>query len=117
MKILLLEDTIEIAEILKKLLTDHGHTVCHVENGAAGLESITQDDFDVVISDLNMPKMDGLTFAVTARKEGLKAPIMLFTGEPYVDPLKVQEGGITAVFDKFSGHDLVKAVNAMGNVL
>jgi len=113
MKILILEDNYEIAELTMRLLGDHGHTCFHVLNGAAGLEELERSDFDLIVSDVCMPVMDGLSFAVTARKTGLKAPILLFTGEPYVDQQKAIDGGITAVFEKCDLGLMVKTINDM----
>lgn len=114
MKILVLEDNQDIADLTLRLLERHGHDCYHVLNGAAGLESIEANDFDLVVSDVCMPVMDGLSFAVTARKTGLKAPILLYTGEPYVDQAKALEGGITAIFEKCDLGAMVKTINDMG---
>lgn len=113
MKILLLEDTLAIAENVIDLLTEAGHTVTHCENGARGLEAIEGADFDLIISDVSMPEMDGLTFAVTARREGLQAPIYLYTGNPCLDQNKVSEAQVSGVFGKCELNRLMGAVGGL----
>jgi len=114
MKLLIVEDNQDIAEGLTGLLEQHDHTVSHVVNGALALEELSRSDFDAIISDVNMPTMDGLTFSVLARENGLQAPIILFTGESDLDPKMLQDGRISAVFGKMDITPLIKAINKMG---
>ena len=100
----------DLALLLKAKLKHAGHSVEHAPNGWEGLEELTRSDFDLIISDVKMPVMDGLTFAVTARQGGLKAPIVLFTGETSLSVVKLKEGRVAAVFGKTQLNELIDAI-------
>lgn len=112
MKLLILEDNEDIATLLVETFRGLGHDVTHCENGALGLEQITQSDFDAIVSDVSMPEMDGLTFAITARSNGVRTPIYLYTGNPTLDAEKVKQGLINGVFNKVEVDRLIKAVES-----
>ena len=54
-------------------------TVIEAENGEAGLSAAMENRVDMIISDLNMPKMDGLTMCAHLREQGVKVPIFMLT--------------------------------------
>ncbi len=58
-RILVVEDDPTIAQILNEVLTNSGHQVTHAENGADALKIFSEEPFQVVITDLEMPVMDG----------------------------------------------------------
>ena len=59
MKLLVVEDERRMLELLRKGLTEEGHTVACAADGSEGLQMVRDCDFDVVILDVMMPKMDG----------------------------------------------------------
>ena len=61
MKILLVEDNVINQKIVVRYLSNHGHSVMVAENGHLGLEAFEGNIFDVILMDLQMPEMDGLT--------------------------------------------------------
>ena len=61
LSILLVDDEPDVMQILCDLLERDGHTITQAENGAVGLEKLGQGTFDLIISDLRMPVMDGPT--------------------------------------------------------
>ena len=61
LKILLVDDELELAQTLADLLEPEGHEIALAANGAIALEKLKKTVFDVVISDLRMPVMDGPT--------------------------------------------------------
>ena len=60
MKILLVDDEKSVRDLIDRLLTGLGHNVLTSENGAAAWEVFPQEKFDLIISDIKMPQMDGL---------------------------------------------------------
>lgn len=60
--ILVVEDEEMLAEMLTKVLTDHGHQVAAASEGKEALERLGQRSFDFIISDIKMPGMDGKAF-------------------------------------------------------
>lgn len=81
--ILTVDDSSSIRVAIRIALTGAGYTVAEAENGAAGLEKAKAGAFDLVVTDLNMPVMDGLTMIEEMRKvpalQGL--PIIFLTTE------------------------------------
>ncbi|HVK81578.1 MAG TPA: response regulator [Verrucomicrobiae bacterium] len=81
--ILTVDDSSSIRVAIRIALSGAGYTVSEAENGAAGLEKAKAGAFDLIITDLNMPVMDGLTMIEEIRKvpalQGL--PIIFLTTE------------------------------------
>lgn len=79
MKILVLEDNEELKAVLKKRLAASGFTVECAENGEEGLDYLRAGGFDVVISDIMMPVMNGLEFLSAIRAKKIDVPVILLT--------------------------------------
>ena len=69
-KILLAEDDRELRQLFQHVLTKNGYTTVGVSNGLEALEALEGGYFDLLISDIMMPKMDGYTLVRTIRDEG-----------------------------------------------
>jgi DNA-binding response OmpR family regulator len=79
-RILIAEDEAHIARVLAMWLTRHGHEVLHASNGEEALQVLAGEAVDLVITDMNMPRLDGLGLIKTVREErGLAVPILLLT--------------------------------------
>ncbi|MDR6869149.1 two-component system chemotaxis response regulator CheY [Bosea sp. BE125] len=83
MKILAIDDTKTLLSLLCLTLRNAGHDVAAAENGEEGLATFDKFKPDLVITDLNMPLMDGIEFtrACRARPEGENIPIIMLTTE------------------------------------
>ncbi|MCI4662759.1 MAG: response regulator [Neomegalonema sp.] len=81
--VLAVDDTATIRGMLRHCLSKAGHTVIEAEDGAQALEQLRAHRPDIVITDLNMPVMDGLEFIERARQEecGRTLPMLLLTTE------------------------------------
>lgn len=81
--ILTVDDSASIRQAVKIALTSAGHTVSEAVDGADGLAKASGSSFDLVITDLNMPKMDGLSMIRELRKRASYAgiPILFLTTE------------------------------------
>jgi CheY-like chemotaxis protein/two-component sensor histidine kinase len=81
MKILIVEDRPENAAILEENLTAQGYDVAQASNGLEALKKVRADKFDLVISDLLMPEMDGyqLTHAIKTDERLKELPILIYT--------------------------------------
>ncbi|WP_139904308.1 response regulator transcription factor [Clostridium thermarum] len=81
MRILLVEDEIPLAEALAQILRKNNYTVDMVHDGEIGLDNAFSDIYDLIILDIMLPKMDGLTVLKNIRKEGLGVPVILLTAK------------------------------------
>ena len=84
MKLLVVEDERRMLELLRKGLTEEGHTVACAADGSEGLQMVRDCDFDVVILDVMMPKMDGFELARRMRAENNCTPILMLTAKDSV---------------------------------
>lgn len=81
MKILLAEDTAELANVVRVLLEHQKYTVDVVDNGIDALEYASSCDYDAILMDILMPGMDGITVIGQLRAQGCKTPIMLVSAK------------------------------------
>ncbi len=85
MRILIIEDDLEIARYLRKGLSEAGHTVEHADNGRDGLYLATGESFDAIILDRLLPQMDGLTVLTALRATGAAIPVLILSALSQVD--------------------------------
>ena len=76
MRILIVEDDLEAAEAMDRGLTEGGHECVRAPDGQAGLAASQGGQFDVMIIDRMMPKMDGVTLVETLRRDGDQTPVL-----------------------------------------
>lgn len=101
MNILVIDDNIEIRDLLEMTLLEKGHFVYSAENGKQGIETLSKQKIDFVISDIQMPIMDGYQFLVMARNRfGRKPPIVLVTGSSNYTPEQIYQAGADGYFEK-----------------
>lgn len=79
--ILLIDDDNEIREWLELDLGFSGYTVTTAKDGAEGLQKALNSNFDLIVSDVMMPKMDGFTLCQNIRKVNQNVPIILLTAK------------------------------------
>ncbi|MGB9938607.1 response regulator [Methanosarcina sp.] len=81
MKILLVDDDPLFLELSKTFLeVFHDITSDTVNSAREALQKLEKDSYDVVVSDYDMPFMDGITFLKTIRDKSISIPFILFTG-------------------------------------
>jgi two-component system response regulator AtoC len=79
-RILLVEDEVNMARTLAKNLERAGHAVEHAPHGEAALARLGEASFDVVLTDLKMPVMDGMALLRAMHERGLPAAVVVLTG-------------------------------------
>jgi len=81
-KILIIEDEAAIRRVLTKILTEESDTYIVTEaiDGLEGTELIKKEDFDLVICDIKMPKMDGVEVLEATKKIKPEIPIIMISG-------------------------------------
>ena len=86
-KILIIEDEEAIRRVLVKILTEESkdYQVLEASDGLAGVEAIKKDDFDLILCDIKMPKMDGVEVLEAAKKIKPEIPIVMISGHGDLD--------------------------------
>jgi len=86
-KILIIEDEASIRRVLVKILTEENDTyeVTEAEDGLEGIELIKDKDFDLVLCDIKMPKMDGVEVLESIKKIKPETPIVMISGHGDLD--------------------------------
>ncbi|CAI8253864.1 MAG: Transcriptional regulatory protein ZraR [Flavobacteriaceae bacterium] len=80
--ILLIEDEEPIRRVMVKILIDENksYQITEASHGKEGLEKLTRDNFDLILCDIKMPKMDGMEVLQQARKKNISTPFIMLTG-------------------------------------
>ena len=113
-KILAVDDSISIRKSISFILGQEGYDVTEAEDGADGLKKATSDKYGLIITDINMPNMDGITFIKELRStaEYKFTPIIVLITEN--QDSKMQEGraaGATGwIVKPFSSEKLLAVV-------
>lgn len=79
-RILIAEDSAEVRELVARALVRDGHLVTSVEDGVKALEALAEDTYDLIIADIVMPELDGISLALKVAKDFPDLPILLMTG-------------------------------------
>jgi DNA-binding NtrC family response regulator len=86
-RILVIEDEAAIRRVLVKILKEENekYQVEEAENGAMGIDMIRKSDYDLVLCDIKMPKMDGVEVLQEARREKPEVPFIMISGHGDLD--------------------------------
>lgn len=98
MRVLLVEDDESLAKGIQTALRSESYTLDWLSDGRSALHAISSEHFDVVILDLGLPKMDGLTVLRTLRDRRLKTPVLILTAR---DGVKDRIAGLDAGADDY----------------
>jgi DNA-binding NtrC family response regulator len=81
-KILIIEDEEPIRRVLVRILSEESkdYQISEEEDGKLGLNRLLKEEFDLVLCDIKMPKMDGIELLQKARKKEISVPFILLTG-------------------------------------
>jgi DNA-binding response OmpR family regulator len=83
-KLLVVEDEPRMLELLRRGLTEEGHNVVCASDGSEGWELAHAYEFDAVVLDVMLPKMDGFTLAKKLRQERISTPVLMLTAKDSV---------------------------------
>jgi DNA-binding NtrC family response regulator len=86
-KILIIEDEEPIRRVLVKILTEENSefVLSEAVDGKQGIKLINDEEFDLILCDIKMPKMDGLEVLEQAKKSGISTPFIMLTGHGNVE--------------------------------
>jgi two-component system OmpR family response regulator len=115
MRILIVEDDLEAAEAMARGLSEAGHDCVRGADGEEGLAASRDGEFDVLIVDRMMPKMNGVQLVETIRREGDRTPVLFLSalGEvgDRVDGL--QAGGDDYLVKPYAFAELIARIEAL----
>lgn len=108
MKVLIVDDAPTVRSLVKATLEPLGFTVLEASNGKEGLEVAKREDISLIISDINMPVMDGLEFLKAFRALNKRTPFLILTTESDLGKKEVakQLGATGWIVKPFKPQDL-----------
>lgn len=109
-KILIAEEDRELCQLFQYVLAKNGYAVKGVENGKEALAAMDTDYYDLIISDIMMPVMDGYELVRTLRESGNMMPVLMITAKDAFDDMRL---GFISGSDDY----MVKPVNVNEMVL
>ncbi len=111
--ILIVDDEPNYLVILSELLRDEGFEVFTAPNGSKGLELVREVDLDMVITDMQMPNMDGLEFLAAIKKINADLPVIMITAFAQVEKAvaAMQAGAFNYLAKPFSNDELIVTIN------
>ena len=109
-KILIAEDDSELRQLFSHVLIKNGYSITGVCNGKEALDALDKGYYDLIISDIMMPEMDGYELVSSLRTAGYSIPVMMITAKDAFDDMRM---GFVSGTDDY----MVKPVNVNEMVL
>src|SRR6266540_3587428 len=112
-RVLLVDDEPGVARSLSRLLGMEGHAVTTASDGLEAIALIQSAAFDVIVSDIGMPNMDGLTLLRAIRARDLDVPVVFMTGSPTVETAvaAMEHGAFRYLLKPVDGRELADVVD------
>lgn len=89
MKLLIVEDDQQLQQMFIRILNKHGYSAVGVSNGQLALDALDKDYFDLIITDIMMPEMDGFELVQQLRDVGNIIPILMITAKDAFDDMSL----------------------------
>ncbi len=114
-KILLVEDDIELAEVMKRWLTRENYTAELVSEGPEALSRMKNYHYDLIILDWQLPGMEGIDVLKQFRSAGGMTPVLMLTGKREIeDRVEGLDGGADDYLTKpFNGRELTARIRVL----
>lgn len=115
MRILLVEDERRIAQSIKKGLEQERYAVDMVFDGIEGYDMASTEDYDLIILDLMLPGLDGVSLTTKLRKDKVRSPILMLTAKSQThDKIRGLDSGADDYLTKpFSFEELLARIRAL----
>src|SRR2546422_2762818 len=116
MYILVVEDERRLAQIVRRVLEEEGHTVDLAHDGEEGLAMASEGSHDVIILDILLPEIDGMEVCRTLRRSRVDTPVLLLTALDSVeDRVRGLDAGADDYLPKpFAFQELLARIRALG---
>jgi DNA-binding response OmpR family regulator len=118
--ILLIDDNVSLLTVMADVLIDVGHSISAAKDGQQALLLVDSTQFDLIITDIHMPNMDGIELLIELRKRvrGQKIIVMSGSGQDSIDGLRTATllGALSVMNKPFAMRELRERVTAvLGN--
>ena len=115
MRVLVVEDDRETANFLQKALKESGHSADLAGDGETGLALAEEGDYDILIVDRMLPRLDGLTMIKELRGKGLRTPVLILSALGEVDDRVkgLRAGGDDYLTKPYAYSELLARVEAL----
>jgi EAL domain-containing protein (putative c-di-GMP-specific phosphodiesterase class I) len=111
-RVLLVDDHVAVANSLSRLLTAAGHLITTACDGREAIALIESATFDVIVSEIKMPNVDGLTLLRVIRGRDLDVPVVFLTASPTLETAvdAIEHGAFRYLLKPVDGKELVDVV-------
>jgi len=109
--ILIIDDDEALRTVLAELFRVEGYVVQVAGNGSQALKAMASDDFDVLLTDVAMPVMDGRELTRTLRDKGIHVPVVAMTAKRSISTVAREMGAAAYVQKPFDVEDLLETVD------
>lgn len=115
MRLLLAEDEASLSKAIVTILKKNNYTVDAARDGVEALEYLEANEYDGVILDVMMPRMDGISVLQKMRKAGNRVPVIILTAKAEVDDkvLGLDSGANDYLTKPFAAKELLARIRAM----
>ena len=111
-RVLVVDDDPDVLAVYTEILTENGFAVDAASDGFRAIEHLRAGSYDVILSDISMPGMDGIQFLRAVRDFDLDVPVILSTGNPALETAvrAVEEGAFRYLFKPVGASELEEVV-------
>ncbi|WP_341346209.1 response regulator transcription factor [Paenibacillus sp. FSL K6-1217] len=114
MRILIVEDEIHLAEALTQILKKHHYSVDAVHDGRSGLDYAQSGIYDLLLLDIMMPELDGISVLKELRKDGFSTPVIMLTAKGEITDMVtgLDHGADDYIAKPFASEELLARIRA-----
>lgn len=114
MRILIVEDEVHLAEALTQILKKHNYSVDAVHDGRAGLDYAQSGIYDLLLLDIMMPELDGISVLKELRRDGVSTPVIMLTAKGEITDMVtgLDHGADDYIAKPFASEELLARIRA-----
>jgi DNA-binding response OmpR family regulator len=115
MKILVVEDDRAVAQTLQLLFSSYNYAVDIAADGKVGLQMVDAFEYDLILLDVRLPGLDGISVCQQLRTQGFQQPILLLTGQGggHEKAIALNAGADDYMVKPFDAEELIARVHAL----